>query len=127
ITAALNGIVAQRLMRRICVECKEPVETPAQVLRDIQVREEEIGKFQTFHGKGCDACSTTGYKGRIAIYEVLVAKEPLKEMILNGGTASELKAEAIRLGMQTLRMSAINKLKEGGTTVAEVTRVSAAD
>jgi type IV pilus assembly protein PilB len=127
ITAALNCIVAQRLARRVCKDCVGPADVPAQALRDLQVKEELIGKFQPMKGKGCATCSNTGYKGRVAVYEVMVASDPVKEMILNGASTAEVKAEAIKLGMRTLRQSVINKLVQGVTTVDEVPRVSASD
>ncbi len=127
ITAALNAIVAQRLARKICPECRAKIEVPKPALLDLQVPKDKVGTFECFKGAGCANCSNTGYKGRIAIYEVMTASEPLKELILNGASAAELKAEAIRLGMKTLRQSVITKLIEGVTTVDEVTRVSAAD
>ena len=78
-------------------------------------------------GRGCRICSETGFKGRVAIYEVMQLKEELKEFVLNGASALELKREAIRLGMKTLRQAALSKLEEGVTTLGEVFRVSAAD
>jgi type IV pilus assembly protein PilB len=126
ITAALNAVVAQRLARKICSDCRSQVEMPKQALLDLQVREDKLG-FECFKGTGCSACSNTGYKGRIAIYEVMTASDPLKELILNGASSAELKAEAVRLGMKTLRQAVITKLIEGTTTVDEVSRVSAAD
>ena len=78
-------------------------------------------------GRGCRICSETGFKGRIALYEVMELREELKEFVLNGASALELKREAIRLGMQTLRKSALQKLADGTTTLSEVFRVSAAD
>lgn len=128
ITAALNVIVAQRLVRRICNECKEPSTTAnAEILRELQVPQQHIGKFQVMRGRGCETCSNTGHKGRIAIYEVMTASDSLKEAILNGASAAEIKQAAIRGGMKTLRQSAISKLIDGLTTVEEVGRVTAAD
>jgi type IV pilus assembly protein PilB len=127
VTASLNLILAQRLARKICGECKAPLDLPEQALIDIQVKPQDIGSFQIFKGQGCGTCSETGFKGRVAIYEVMDFVDELKEFVINGASAAELKAESIRLGMQTLRMSAINKFKEGVTTIEEVTRVSAAD
>ncbi len=127
ITAALNCIVAQRLARRVCAECKMAADVPAAALRELQVPEQHIGKFQPMKGKGCERCSQTGYKGRVAVYEVMVATEGVKEMILNGASTAEVKAEAIRQGMRTLRQSMVNKLVQGVTTVDEIPRVSAAD
>lgn len=127
VTASVNLIMAQRLARRICPDCRHPVDVPESALLDIQVKPEEIGAFQVFKGQGCATCSETGYKGRVAVYEVMDFSEELKEFVINGASAAEIKAEAIRLGMQTLRMAALNKLKEGVTSIEEVTRVSASD
>lgn len=127
ITAALNVVVAQRLARRVCPECKEPVDVPNAALEELQVPKEQIGKFQVYQGKGCSNCSETGFKGRVAVYEVLVANDAIKEMILNGASSAELKAEAVRNGFKTLRQAAIRKLIDGVTTVSEVSRVSAPD
>ena len=127
ICAALNVIVAQRLVRKICADCKKPIEVAPQVLRDLQVAEDQLGKFQVFKGDGCDKCSNTGHKGRIAIYEVLTATDEVKEMILNGASVAELKVAAMRSGMKTLRQAALSKLMEGVTTLEEITRVTASD
>ena len=88
-----------------------------------------LGRGETVpvKGRGCRACSETGYKGRVAIYEAMVLKEELKDFVLNGASSLELKREAVRLGMRTLRMTALAKLVEGVTTLSEVLRVSAAD
>lgn len=127
VTASVNLILAQRLARRICADCKAPIEVQDSALTDIQVKPDEIGSFQVFKGQGCPTCSDTGYKGRVAIYEVMDFGDELREFVINGASAAEIKSEAIRLGMQTLRMAAVNKLKEGFTTIEEVTRTSAPD
>ena len=127
ITAALNVIVAQRLVRKICADCKKPIDVPPQVLRDLQCPEQYLAKYQICKGAGCETCSGTGHKGRIAIYEVMTANDVLKEQILNGGSSAELKVAAIKGGMKTLRQSAISKLLEGMTTIEEVGRVTATD
>jgi type IV pilus assembly protein PilB len=127
VTASVNLILAQRLARKVCADCKAPFDAPEQALLDIQIKPNEIGSFQPYRGEGCATCSETGYKGRVAIYEVMNFVDELKEFVINGSSAAELKAEAIRLGMQTLRMAALNKLREGFTTIDEVTRVSASD
>jgi len=127
VASSLNCVLAQRLARRICVECKEPVEVPSQALIDIGVGPEDAPKIQVYRGAGCPACSNTGFRGRIAIYEVMIVGEEIKEFILNGASASEIKREAMRLGMKTLRQSAISKLAEGVTTIEEVLRISSAD
>ncbi len=127
ITAALNAILAQRLARRICENCKEEITVPDQTLLDIQIKPEEIGTFKLYKGRGCEKCSNTGYKGRVALYEVLVCSDPIREAVLNGASSAELKAVAIQNGMQTLRAAALNKLRLGMTTVEEVLRCSVAD
>jgi type IV pilus assembly protein PilB len=127
VTASVNLILAQRLARKICSECRAPIETNVKALTDLGVKQDVAAKLQLFKGSGCRTCSNTGYKGRIAIYEVMLFSEPLKELVLQGASTAELKAEAIRQGMKSLRMSGIQKLIEGVTTVEEVLRVSVAD
>ena len=88
---------------------------------------EEIGTFPVYEGRGCSDCAQTGYKGRIALYEVMPITDEIKELVLAGASAMELKREAIRLGMDTLRMAGIKKLKQGITTIPEVLRSTMAD
>ena len=128
VASSVNCIVAQRLARCICPECKErDTETVKQALLDAGCSQDEAAKATVYKGRGCRNCSDTGYKGRVALYEVMELTEGLKEFVLNGASAMELKREAIRGGMSTLRRSALNKLVEGMTTLSEVLRVSAAD
>jgi type IV pilus assembly protein PilB len=127
VTASVNLILAQRLARKICSECRGPIEGNAKALIDLGVKPDVAQKLQLFKGAGCRTCSNTGYKGRIAIYEVMPFTEPLKELVLQGASTAEVKAEAIRGGMKSLRMSGIQKLLEGITTIEEVLRVSVAD
>ncbi len=127
VSASVILILAQRLSRKICEQCKEEEEIPEDALIDIGFSKDEVNSFKCFKGKGCQACSGTGYKGRIALYEVMPVKEELKEMILKGASASELKKAAVRLGMKTLRMSGLTKIKEGVTSVEEVLRVTFGD
>jgi type IV pilus assembly protein PilB len=127
VSSAVNLILAQRLSRRICEDCKEELEIPKETLLDLGVPDEEVGSFKCHHGTGCPTCSQTGYKGRIALYEVMPLYEELKELVLVGASSTEIKREAMRLGMLTLRQSGINKLKDGITTVEEVVRCSVKD
>ena len=127
VTASVNMIVAQRLARRVCSDCTEDTEITRQALLDLQVPEELVDSVRPKKGKGCKRCNDTGYKGRVALYEVMLMTEELKEYVLQGYSTAELKHEAKRLGMQTLRMSGINKLIEGMTTFDEITRVTAPD
>ena len=128
VASSVNCIVAQRLARRVCEECRETdPDVASENLIEAGMPEDLANKTVPVIGKGCRLCSNTGYKGRVAVYEVMQIKEELKEFILNGASALELKREAIRLGMKTLRQCALSKLAEGGTTLSEVVRVSAAD
>jgi type IV pilus assembly protein PilB len=127
VASSVNLILAQRLARRVCSQCKVEVEPPVEALRDLGVKMEEIGTFPVYQGTGCNFCSNTGYKGRVAIYEVMPIFDEIKELVLAGASAMEIKREAIRLGMETLRSAGINKLKEGVTTITEVVRTSVAD
>jgi len=128
LTSSINLIVAQRLVRRICNQCKAPAEVSPEALINIGVDPAEVAAgFATFQGKGCDNCNNTGYRGRIAIYEVMVIHESLKEQILRGISAGDLKREAVKLGMSTLRGSALKKVQEGFTTIEETVRVTDTD
>ena len=127
VSSAVNLILAQRLSRKICEDCKEDLDIPKETLLDLGVPDEEVGSFKCYHGIGCPTCSQTGYKGRIALYEVMPLFEEIKELVLVGASSTEIKREAMRLGMLTLRQSGINKLKEGITTVEEVVRCSVKD
>ncbi len=128
VSSSVNCIVAQRLARKVCEACKETeTEVAREALVEAGLTEEVAKTVALVRGKGCRECSETGYKGRLAVYEVMELREELKEFVLNGASALELKREAIRLGMKTLRQSALSKLVEGITTLKEVLRVSAAD
>jgi type IV pilus assembly protein PilB len=127
VASAVNLILAQRLARRVCTDCKEEVEVLQETLLDLGVPEEDIGKFTCYRGLGCPTCNQTGYKGRIALYEVMPLYDEIKELVLVGASTAEIKREAMRLGMTTLRQSGITKLKVGITTVDEVVRCSMKD
>ena len=127
ISSAVILIVAQRLIRKICSECREPIRVHAQLLIDLGVPPDEVKSFPAYHGKGCAICSGTGYKGRLGLYEVMLIKEEVKELILARASTTEIKKEAIRLGMKTLRQSGIHKIKAGVTTIEEVLRSTMED
>ncbi len=127
VASSCNLIGAQRLVRKLCQECREPVDIPAQTLVDIGVPPEDVEGFVVQRGAGCRTCANTGYKGRIAVYEIMTITEEVREFILNGASTMELKREAIRQGMKTLRMSAITKLREGMTSLDEIVRSTAPD
>jgi type IV pilus assembly protein PilB len=128
LTSSVNLILAQRLVRRICDHCKEPVEVSPEVLINLGVDSADASAgFPAFHGRGCNNCGDTGYRGRLAVYEVMVMHELLRELILKGVSAMELKREAVKLGMSTLRMSALEKVRQGLTTIDETIRVTDTD
>ena len=127
VAATINAIGAQRLVRKLCAKCRAPVDIPEATLVEVGIPPEEIGSFQTMRGVGCAECNNTGYRGRIAIYEIMMITEEIREFIQNSASANELKREAIRQGMKTLRMSALTKLREGVTTLEEVVRNTAPD
>ena len=127
VASAVNLVLAQRLVRRVCSECRFLEEIAPESLLELGVREDELGTFDCFRGKGCGVCNHTGYRGRMALYEVMPMHEQLRELVLMGASSAEIKKEAIRLGMITLRRSGINKLKQGITSIEEVIRCSVKD
>lgn len=127
ISSAVILILAQRLIRKICTECREPIKVHPQLLIDLGVPPDEVKTFQAYKGKGCPICNNSGYKGRIGLYEVMPIKEEIKELILSRASTSEIKKEAIRLGMKTLRQSGIIKIRDGLTTIEEVLRSTMED
>jgi type IV pilus assembly protein PilB len=127
VSSAVVLIMAQRLARKICQQCKEVEKVPVAALVKLGFPEEEASRVTCHKGKGCPACNNTGYKGRIALYEVMPVKDELKELILEGASSAELKKAAIRLGMKSLRMSGLTKVADGVTTIDEVLRVSFGD
>ncbi|MDD9939254.1 MAG: type IV-A pilus assembly ATPase PilB [Myxococcales bacterium] len=126
VTASVNLVLAQRLARKICGECRIETEVDEQVLVDSGFTEAQSNK-PLYRGAGCRACGDTGYKGRVALYEVMPMNDRLKEMVLQGCSTAEIKAQMIQDGVNTLRMAAIVKAIEGVTTIDEVLRVTMGD
>jgi type IV pilus assembly protein PilB len=122
VASSVNLICAQRLVRRICAECKEDHPTPAQAMSDAGFTPDEARRVVPKKGRGCARCNGTGYKGRVGLYEVMEVTEELRELILVGASALELKRKAIDGGMITLRRSGLRKVMEGVTTIEEVAR-----
>lgn len=127
VTASVNAVIAQRLVRKICSNCKTEADVPPKLLIEMGMDPEEANEVTCYKGAGCDKCNGKGYKGRLALYEIMPLWEELKEMVLNGASAGELKKEAVRLGMSTLRSSGLQKIKEGLTTTDEVLAITAKD
>jgi type IV pilus assembly protein PilB len=120
---AVNLIQAQRLIRRICSACKEEVhDIPAKTLIEVGFAPEAVGTFKLYKGRGCGTCNGTGYKGRVGLYEVMEISEGIRDLIMVGATAVEIKRKALEEGMLTLRMSGLEKIKVGMTTIEEVLR-----
>jgi type IV pilus assembly protein PilB len=127
VTASVNLVVAQRLARRICADCKIPAEKHPDALAKMGMTDEQIRTAKIMKGRGCGTCNNTGYKGRVALYEVMPFTDPLKELVLQGASAAEIKTEMIRGGVSSLRMAGINKILEGMTTPEEVLRTTVED
>jgi type IV pilus assembly protein PilB len=126
VATSVNLIQAQRLIRRVCKDCKQEVQTPPEALIEVGLSADEAKTIKTYKGKGCATCNNTGYKGRIGLYEVMEITDELRELILIGASALELRKKAIDDGMITLRESGLFKIREGVTTIEEVVRETVA-
>jgi len=122
VATSVNLIGAQRLVRRVCTGCKEPLQIQPQALIDAGYSAEESNTTVIYHGRGCSVCNNTGYKGRVALYEIMEITDDLRELILVGASALELKKKALEGGMLTLRRSGLVKVAAGLTTMEEVLR-----
>lgn len=122
VATSVNLICAQRLVRRICKECKEEIHMPPQALVDIGFTIDEAPKLKLVKGRGCGNCNNTGYRGRVGLFEVMEITDDIRELILSGASAMELKRKAIEEGMISLRASGLQKLRDGATSVEEVVR-----
>src|SRR5581483_1619324 len=122
VASSLNLVCAQRLVRRICKNCVEPSPMPPPALMQAGFNAEDAKTVVPNKGRGCEKCNNTGYKGRVGLYEVMEVTEELRELILVGASALELRRKAIEEGMITLRNSGLRKVKEGVTTIDEVVR-----
>lgn len=128
LTSSLNVVLAQRLGRRICSKCKEEIDIEPEKLISLGISPSELDEeYHIYQGRGCDVCNGTGYKGRVAFYEIMKMDDTVKEAVLNGASAMELKEMAIANGFKTMRMNANDRLLEGVTTMDEVTRNTAPD
>ena len=122
VATSVHLICAQRLVRKICKECRGPMEVPPQALIDVGFEPDQAKKLTIFKGKGCTTCNNTGYKGRLGLYEVLECTDEIRQMILEGASAMEIKKQAVEDGMLTLRRSGLQKIADGQTTIDEVVR-----
>ncbi len=122
ISASLECVLAQRLIRRICTSCRTPYEPTEQVLQSLGLSVHDIGDKNFYFGKGCDVCNNTGYKGRKGIYELLKISDPLREMINDRAPGVVMRQKAIELGMTTLREDGLRSIYDGLTTIEEVVK-----
>src|SRR6266849_5519103 len=122
VASSVHMICAQRLVRRVCSNCKEPAPLPPPALVQAGFTQDDAGSVKPMKGAGCDKCNQTGYKGRVGLYEVMEIGEELRELILVGASGPELRRKAIDEGMITLRQSGLRKVKEVVTTIEEVVR-----
>jgi type IV pilus assembly protein PilB len=120
---------AQRLLKRVCPDCKEPREVPAEVLERIQYRPFDYleGKAKWVHGRGCPRCKDTGYKGRVAVVEAMLNWPEIHPLVLNRASGYEIKKQAMACGMRTLRQNALAKAAQGVTTIEQVLEHTTAD
>jgi len=122
ITATLEAVVAQRLVRRICTSCKTPYTPTEEQLMEVRLRPEDVGDKQFFYGKGCDYCNNTGYRGRVGIYETMVMDDGMRDLIMNSASTAVLRREAVKRGMRVLRESGLLAIYNGITSLDEVVR-----
>jgi type IV pilus assembly protein PilB len=122
ITATVEAILAQRLVRRICVQCREEIPHPEDLLAELGLKPEDVRDKRFFRGRGCETCNNTGYKGRVGLYELMVANDTIRELIMQNASVDDLRKAAVSFGMVTLRESGLSKAYEGVTTLDEVVR-----
>ena len=127
ITATVEAILAQRLVRRICAGCREEAEPSDELLAQMHMRREELGDKKFYKGKGCDACNNTGYKGRVGLFEFMLMNDDLREMVVAGASTDELREKAVSFGMNTLRNAGMQFAYEGVTSAEEVVRETIMD
>ena len=126
VATSVNLIQAQRLIRRICKDCKRETPMPPEALMEVGFSAEDARALKTYKGKGCSTCNNTGYKGRVGLYEVMEVNDDIRELILIGASSLELRKKAIEDGMITLRESGLHKIRAGITTLEEVVRETVA-
>jgi type IV pilus assembly protein PilB len=126
VATSVNLIQAQRLIRRVCKDCKREHPTPPEALMEVGFSAEDARALKTYKGTGCATCNNTGYKGRIGLYEVMEINDDIRELILIGASSLELRKKAIEDGMITLRESGLTKVRAGLTTLEEVVRETVA-
>ena len=122
ITATLEGVIAQRLVRRICLNCKTAFEPTEAMLMEIGLTPDDVGDKELYYGRGCDQCNNTGYRGRIGLYEIMVLNDEIRDLIMNDASTNVLREAARRNGMRTLRENGLAVIFDGITTIEEVAK-----
>ena len=122
ITATVEAIFAQRLVRRICAQCKEEITPSADMLTEMGLKAADIVGKKFYRGMGCDACNRTGYKGRVGLFELMIINDDMRDMIMRNASTDELRTAAMAQGMVTLREAGMDAMYEGTTTAEEVIR-----
>ena len=122
ITATLEGIVAQRLVRKICTNCKTAFQPTEEMLMELGLTPEDVGDKKFYYGRGCEVCNNTGYRGRTGIYEIMVLNDEIRELIMNNASTNVLRDAAQRNGMHLLRENGLLLIYDGITTIEEVSR-----
>ena len=122
ITATLEAILAQRLVRRICSQCREEIDPSEDLLADLGLKRSQLEGRKFFRGRGCEVCNNTGYKGRVGLFELMIMNDELREMVMENASIDELRKTAQSYGMVSLREAGMNFAFEGTTTLDEVVR-----
>jgi type IV pilus assembly protein PilB len=122
ITATLEGVIAQRLVRRICLNCKTAFEPTEAMLMEIGLTPDDVGDKELYYGRGCDQCNSTGYRGRVGIYEIMMLNDEIRDLIMNNASTNVLRNAARKNGMRTLRENGLAVIFDGITTIEEVAR-----
>ncbi|MFI5381573.1 MAG: ATPase, T2SS/T4P/T4SS family [Tepidisphaerales bacterium] len=122
VTATLEGILAQRLVRKICLNCKEPYDPADEQLMELELKREDVVGRKFFFGRGCDACNNTGYRGRMGIYEIMTLDDDMRDKIIQHASTQVLRVEARKRGMRTLRQGGLMAIYDGITTIEEIVR-----
>lgn len=122
ITATIEGVIAQRLVRRICTKCKTPYEPDEAQLKELNLTEEEIAGRKFYYGKGCSKCNGTGYKGRTGIYEIMIFNDEIRDLIMNRASTNVLRVAAQKAGMRPLRHNGLIAVFDGITTIDEIVK-----
>ena len=124
ISATMEGVVSQRLIRKVCPECKEEFTPTEEMLMELELRPEDVEGRTFYHGRGCDNCMNSGYRGRVAIFEVMLLNDELRDLIMKQVSTNVLRSEARRMGMRTLRETGLLSIYDGVTTIDEVVRAT---